>query len=65
MPFLVYDTIGFVDTTDTILFLASDTLINIIDSIVVYPPDTGLNGSVGSLWIDNYVYINSTSQLTL
>ena len=59
-PFEVYDTVLQVspDTIDT-LGITIDTLYNALDTLTVYPPDTGLGGKVVSLWIDEHAYINS------
>ena len=62
LPYSVYDTTGGIipDTLDTIYHIGADTLINQLDTILVYPPDTLPGGISKSLWIDNYAYINST-----
>ncbi|MBL4657695.1 MAG: hypothetical protein JKX73_06820 [Flavobacteriales bacterium] len=59
-PFEVYDTVNqsSPDTIDS-LNIIIDTLINSIDTMRVYPPDTGSGGSVLSLWIDEHTFINS------
>ena len=60
LPFSIYDTIGIVDTTDTVFSILADTLVNSIDTLKVYPPDTGIVSAYNSKWVDNYIYINST-----
>ncbi len=59
-PFEVYDTV-FQFSPDTIdsLGITIDTLVNAFDTLSVYPPDTGLGGTVLSLWIDEDAFINS------
>jgi len=61
-PFELYDTIVLLSTPDTIdsLGIILDTLINISDTLTVYPPDTSASGMTNSLWIDEDVFINST-----
>ncbi len=61
-PFEVYDTIVLSSLPDTIdsIGIILDTLVNISDTLAIYPPDTSLGGMSNSLWIDEYVFINST-----
>jgi len=60
-PFQVYDTLTQFspDTIDTIPGNVIDTLVNAFDTLKVYPPDTGVGGTVLSMWIDEDAYINS------
>lgn len=59
-PFEVYDTLSQFtpDTLDSI-GIEIDTLLNVLDTLKVYPPDTISGGGSLTLWIDEHTFINN------